>query len=95
MFKKLILTLVGIALLLGFQATTNSDFLCDKFSVVDAKHDGESLEDENAEFEDLKFFSENFAEFKLYKFALHLAAAKNDNDILKNFSPVPTSPPNA
>jgi len=90
MFKKIILTLIGVGLLLGFQATVNSDAYYEKLTIADSIEDEKSSE--NCELEDLKFF--NYAQKNLTFLKATSDFAINQIAMLqKNFLEVPTSPP--
>jgi len=94
LFKKLILTFIGIALLLGFQASTASASYYEKLMISDAIQDSENSKSENCELEDWKFFSHATADFLSFRTSANFVI-NGDYSLQKNFLEVPTSPPNA
>jgi hypothetical protein len=90
-FRKIILSLIAIGLLLSFQIST-SDFHHEQLAIFDVTQDEESSENENCELE--KFFthpSEIISAFRIYSYL----SQNNDLALPKNLSDIPTSPPNA
>ena len=92
-FKKLIFTLIALGLLCGFQASTSSDFSFEKSEVFDFASDASDTENEDSKIESSKFFSENSQIFHFLKITLNLAV-QSQMALQKNFSAIPTSPPN-
>ncbi len=92
--KKIILTLVGISLLCSFQASASSDFYQETSAILDTSSDAESSENENCELENFKFFNSEANGFRILKISLRLEN-KDNSSLQKNFTEVPTSPPNA
>ena len=90
-FKKIILSLIAIGLLLSFQIST-SDFHHEQSAIFDAAQDEESQENENCEIE--KFFTNPSSIFSSSRISLSLTQ-NNDLIIPQNLFDVPTSPPNA
>jgi hypothetical protein len=93
LLKKIILTLIGIGLLLGFQATTNSNFHYENFTIADIAEDGETSEKENHELKDWKFFDYTSQNFTTPKTSSRFIISKFSTSA-QNILEVPTSPPN-
>jgi hypothetical protein len=85
---------MGIALLSGFVAQINSDFLSAKSEFISESEDSESPENENCELEKLQFFNYTSANFAPVKSLLHFTISHNFA-LQKYFLEVPTSPPNS
>jgi len=90
-FKKIILSLIAIGLLLSFQIST-SDFHHEQSAIFDAAQDEESQENENCELE--KFFTHPSSIFAASRISVYLSL-NNDLTVQQNLFDIPTSPPNA
>lgn len=90
-FKKIILSLIAIGLLLSFQIST-SDFHHEQSAIFDAAQDEESPENENCELE--KLFTRPSEIISTFRISFYLPQ-NNDLILSQNLFDVPTSPPNA
>lgn len=91
--KKLILLLIAIGLLWGFQTSSKPEFTLEKAEFFDSSEDSDNSKKENCELEDLELSNPESKNFKTLKISL-LLQNQDDAIALKRFSFVLTPPPN-